>query len=308
VLRLMGDGSFDSDNLDLPVAPGYEKLFARELMNCLHRAKKDWNICELNTLPRDSPAGQALFQLALANGCIGFERELPAAAISLPRAWEQYLQQLSAEDQKNLARYKRRLEKRFQVTVRRCAREQELSRFLEALFRLHQAHWVRAGEVGTFASEARRNFYYDLSRALLARGCLELWALELDGEIVSVQFGFRYRDKVFQLQEGYDPGHSSDRVGTILRAYVLQQIIADGVRVYDFLGGKLGYKARWGAKVIYYRDLQFARRLSLGGAILWSGSTLRTGKNWLRARLPRSAWAVLHHSHVALRNELSRQT
>src|SRR5215469_1274348 len=56
VLRLMGDGSFDSDNLDMPVLPGFESLFADSVLRQLKIIGAEWDVCELNTLPPSSPA------------------------------------------------------------------------------------------------------------------------------------------------------------------------------------------------------------------------------------------------------------
>jgi hypothetical protein len=60
VLRLMGDGSGDSDNLDLPVRSGYEEAFVRGFLDWLDAHAQLWDICELNTLPTNSPAGNRL--------------------------------------------------------------------------------------------------------------------------------------------------------------------------------------------------------------------------------------------------------
>ena len=307
VLRLMGDGSGDSDNLDLLVRPGFEQIVARALLNQLRRQKTSWDICQLNTLPPNSSLAGGLFTLAAQHGWVGFEYRRAASAIHLPATWDEYLQKLSSEDQKNLTRYRRRLEKRYQVNIYRCSQESELPRVLDAMFRLHQARWQGAGELGSFGSEARRNFYYQLSRELLSRRSLELWVLELNGEITSAQYAFRFNHSVFQLQEGNDPARSSDRVGFILRGHVLKELIGEGVRVYDFLGGEPGYKARWGATLSHYRDLHFAPRFSYGGAVLWCTHNAASAKKWLRVHLPSPAWTTLHKLNLALRRQPSGQ-
>src|SRR5207253_10658183 len=117
-------------------------------------------------------------------------------------------------------------------------------------------------------SEGRRRFCYDLSRLLLGRSSLELWALELSGRIAAVQYAFRYGKTVFQLQEGFGPERSSDRVGFVLRGHVMKQLIEEGVRKYDFLAGEPGYKARWSAQAGHYVNYYFARPFSLGSAYL----------------------------------------
>ena len=301
-LRLMGDGSKDSDNLDLPVKPGFEEQFAASLLRFLDSERASWDFAELNTMPPLSP-GALAFRRALAREkWLVVAKQRPASAISLPDTWPEYVKRLSSEDQKNLVRYARRLEKRYTVRIYRCDDENQLSSCLNALFTHHQARWNASGESGSFGVPERRSFYFDLSRSLLAEKRLELWVMELDGTIAAVQFAFRYGRNVFQLQEGNDPSHASDRVGFILRGRVLQQLIADGIQTYDFLGGSLGYKALWGAQAGTYTDLQFARPWTAGKAYLQILQNAEQSKNWLRRTLPQSAWRVLHKVNLQVRS------
>ncbi|MGB0103089.1 MAG: GNAT family N-acetyltransferase [Candidatus Sulfotelmatobacter sp.] len=303
VLRFMGDGSGDSDNLDLPVRPGFERPFAESVFQYLQEEKRQWDVCELNTLPVDSPVARAIGELAGFKNWTCVEHFSKSSAITLPDAWEEYIEKLSSEDRKNLVRYRRRLTKRYSTRIYRCARETDLPVCLDALFRLHQGRWHSAGEPGSFSSPERRNFYQQLSRSLLSRGWLELWVLELDGEIAAVQFAFRYRETVFQLQEGYDHSRTSDRAGYVLRGEVLKQLISDKVRRYDFLGGEDAYKTRWAAETGCYRNLCFARPLTAASALLRIADRAARGKNWLRTRLPSSAWNLLHLANMSIRGK-----
>jgi CelD/BcsL family acetyltransferase involved in cellulose biosynthesis len=300
LLRLMGDGSHDSDNLDLPVRCGWEEMMVDGLLSYLRR-HKSWDVAEFNTVPPNSPVLGELIQKLRGSGWTISRRERAASAISLPNSFNTYFQQLSSEDRKNLGRYTRRLERRYQTRIYRCIEQADLPRCLEALFRLHQGRWQAAGEPGTFASEERRHFYYDLSPALLARGWLQFWVLELDDTIAAVQYGFRYKDTVFHLQEGFDNTRSSDRLGFILRGRVIEQLIADGVQKYDFLGGEPGYKARWLAQAGYYTHVHFARPHSVGSVYLRGVVGAKAGKNWLREHLPNSAWGLLHKLSLRVR-------
>jgi len=307
-IRLMGDGSGDSDSLDMPLRPGWGERFAGALLHYLEEQKSVWDFCELNTLPAESPAADSLLRHLQKLGWTALQHQRVASAIPLPDNWETYLQQLSSEDQKNLGRYTRRLEKRYQTRMYRCAQESELPAVLEALFQLHQARWQAAGEPGSFESEERRRFYYELSRLLLARGRLELWVLELNGTIAAVQYAFRHGSTVFQLQEGFDSERSSDRVGFVLRGHVMKQLIEEGVQKYDFLAGEPGYKLRWSAQTGHYVNYHFARRFSLGSAYLRGVHHAKQGKEWLRAQLPKGAWDLLHRVNVGIRGKPSVQS
>ncbi len=302
VLRLMGDGSGDSDNLDLPVRPGFEKVFAEYILDYLMRHKRSWDVCLFETLPEDSLVSSQMQAILGSSRWKLFQYSSNSSAVLLPQTWEMYTQSLTSEDRNNLVRYTRRLQKRYRTRIHRCTCPDELHIFLEALFRLHQGRWQSGGQPGSFSSSERRDFYARLSSCLLARKWLELWALELDGEIAAVQFAFRYGDRVFQLQEGYDHKRNTDRPGFVLRGEVLKQLISEKVRMYDFLGGEDPYKVRWGARAGCYSQLHFAPTFSVGALCLELLDKASKSKQWLRKKTPSSLWRTLHRVNLRLRN------
>jgi CelD/BcsL family acetyltransferase involved in cellulose biosynthesis len=298
VLGLWGDGSGDSDNLDIPVRPGYEAQVTAALVEFLQDESGRRDVCEFNTMPSDSAIAGCLRQ-RLSNRGRTYCGYQTSAAIALPETWQEYLAQLSAKERGKIAYYQNRLLKKYNVRFDRCAGE-EIPRRLESLFALHGRRWRLAGERGSFELEARRQFYRELAAALVARDRLEFWLLELDGKAVAAQFGFRHGETVFQLQEGFDPAYSGDSVGYVLRAHVIEQLISRGVRRYDFLAGESPSKARWGARTGQYVSLQFARPYSVGGAYLRMMHGAADGKEWLRGHLPGNAWQALHALNVKM--------
>jgi CelD/BcsL family acetyltransferase involved in cellulose biosynthesis len=294
-LRLVGDGSEDSDNLDWIVRRGYENSCACAFLSWLEK-EPDWDICELNTLPNDSSALSRLTLQLQDRGWAFRTLSRPWTAIPLPETWETYRGQISKNLKTKINYYTGRIKKRFEVSFSKCTSQQELRERLETLFELHQKRWVERGGLGTFSSSERRQLYYEMAASFLARGWLEFWILKLDERPVAAQFGFRYRDVVYSLQEGFDTAYSEDRVGHLLRAHVLKTLIGEGVRRYDFLGGKDPSKDRWGAKLGNYVDIHFARPYTRGSVYLGFDQAARSAKVWLRSNLPAPAFRALRQA------------
>ncbi|HEV2418685.1 MAG TPA: GNAT family N-acetyltransferase [Terriglobia bacterium] len=301
VLRLLGDGSGDSDNLDFPVRVGCEDVFAATFLNYLKSRAKDWDLCEMNTLPSHSPAGKALAKHLKEGRWVSYVHPRAWSVVDLPDTWEEYLKKLSAKERGKVGYYSRRLEKKYRVRFYKCTEEACLPQCLDILFKLHHERWRQAGEAGSFSSAARRQFYLEMGREFLRRGWLEFFLLDINGTPVAAQFGFRYDTTVFALQEGRDPAYSLDAVGYVLRARALKEFIADGLRRYDFLAGDDEYKARWGTCVGKYLDIHFARPLTRGSVYLRSVHRRTAGKEWLRAKLPQTVWSVLHQINTRVR-------
>jgi CelD/BcsL family acetyltransferase involved in cellulose biosynthesis len=294
VLRLLGDGSGDSDNLDFPVRAGYEDQIARMLLDYLAKESKLWDCCELNTMPAGSAVGKCLESQLGARAWITYRHQNSGSVVSIGKTWESYLSQLSAKERGKIAYRRKLLEKKYRVRIYKCENQDRVSDCLTILFNLHQKRWQNVGEPGSFSSAARRQFYGELASLLVDRGWLQFWFLALDDQPVAAQFGFQFGSTVFSLQEGYDPQYSAESVGYVLRAHVIRQLISEGVRRYDFLAGEGSTKSRWGAQASIYVNLHFARPRTAGSLYLQLTNGASAGKEWLRCHLPRNLWQVLH--------------
>ncbi len=298
-LRFVGDGTGDSDNLDLIVRPGFERACAQGLVSWL-KHHKHWDVCFLNTIPRNSRAAAALVrELKRVHWPYDIESS-PNSAIPLPDSWLLYVESLSPSFRPLVTRYPGRLAQRYQLRIHRCENPDDLSRKLEILFSLHKKRWNLVNQPGSFGSRERRDFYFEMGQSFLRKGWLEFWLMDLNGVPAAAQYCFRYRDVVYILQEGFDPKFAVDKPGYALRAAMLKHFIETGVKRYDFLGGLAAHKHNWGAKPGAYLNLRFARPGSAGSLYLFHTNSMAKSKEWLRVHLPKSAWNVLHRIKIHL--------
>jgi CelD/BcsL family acetyltransferase involved in cellulose biosynthesis len=290
-LRLLGDGPLDPDHLDLIFRAGYEDECTQTLLDWL-AASAQWDVCELNGLPLDSRTRLLRMRLE-QRGWMQASYQRSRSAITFPPSWDLYLKQLSHEYAYSISRYTRRLHRRYTVRMFRCMHDDELPRYLELLFDLHQKRWTALGQPGNFASPNQRQFYTQVSRALLRRGWLEFWLLELDGQVAAAELAVRYGDDVIQLQTGFDLAYYADRVGRVLKSRTLQHFIAEGAKRYDFLSGDDAHKRSWGAQVGSYTDLHFANPQARGALFLHLEQGARSARAWLRRHASPAAYSAL---------------
>jgi CelD/BcsL family acetyltransferase involved in cellulose biosynthesis len=286
LLRLIGDGTPDADNLDIPVRPDHAAPFSNAVLDWLGGTAEQWDICQLRTLPPDSLVGNCINELARARAWNSQISTRPGAVIELPETWAEYVKMLSAKERGKIGLRLRRLEKKYKVDIQRCTQLSDLDDWLMLLFDLHGKHWEQRDLSGTLCVPERRAFFRALASSLLTNDTLEFWRLKLNGTTVAAQFGFRYSNAVFSLQEGFDPAYSSDSPGYVLRSQVLKALIERGIRRYDFLAGTNDSKMRWGAKESTYIDIEFARPATKGSAYLHLNRAVRESRQWLKAHLP----------------------
>jgi peptidoglycan/xylan/chitin deacetylase (PgdA/CDA1 family) len=190
-----------------------------------------------------------LKEMAESRGMHWGETEVPCATVRLPQTWEDYQQTLQPRFRTKIRSVLRNLEGRPEVQFRFCDDPQELERLLPVLFDLHARRWAREGKPGVFGWDRKRDFYFELSRLLLDRKWLRLSWLEWKGQVLACQYGFAYEGTYSQLQEGYEPEAEHWSLGIGLRAWSIRELLREGMREYDFLGGVNRHKTDWGAEV-----------------------------------------------------------
>jgi len=258
VLALLGDGSSDSDYLDWISRKGEEEVVNDAVMNFLAKYCENWDLIILNEIPETSPHIPLFRQLTRQKGWYFDEAEVPCAYVNLPSDWEAYLRSLKPRMRTKVRSLTKQLEQNHKVWFDWCDKPDQLKPRLESLFELHKERWQQNGEHGVFVSQAKRKFYQEMSSLFLSRGWLRFYSLTVDNRYAAHQFCFEYQNRMFLLQEGYDPECAQHAVGNVLRAYVFRDAIDRRISVYDFLGGVTPHKLSWGS------DVKKSIRMSVG--------------------------------------------
>ena len=189
----------------------------------------------------------------------------PCLAVALPPTWEAYVTQLG-KLRRNLGYYRRLLERRYGAVELRLATSEELPKVMEALFDLHQRRWQRRQLPGHFGSPRLQAFHRQVADRFQARGWLRLYLACVEGRIIGVEYGFRFRDRYASYLGGFDPAWQHYRVGTLLIGAAIRQAIAEGCPIFDWLRGPEPHKVAWGATTAWVNArVQLRRRVSLRG-------------------------------------------
>jgi CelD/BcsL family acetyltransferase involved in cellulose biosynthesis len=249
-LALLGDGSGDSDYLDWISKNGEEEVVTKAVIDFLSQNCREWDLLLLNEMSDIvSPHLPLLRKLSGQIGWYWEEEEVPCTYVELPSDWEEYLRSLKPRMRNKVRSLTKQLEKSFRVGFDYCQQAEELKPRLKSLFDLHTRRWHSVGQEGVFGSPAKRRFYHEISSLFLTRGWLRFYSLAVDDVYVAHQFCFEYQNKMFLLQEGFDPNWDKYGIGNVLRAYVFRDCIERQIALYDFLRGVTPHKLSWGGEV-----------------------------------------------------------
>jgi peptidoglycan/xylan/chitin deacetylase (PgdA/CDA1 family)/CelD/BcsL family acetyltransferase involved in cellulose biosynthesis len=248
-LRLIGDGSHDSDYLDCFARRGVEPKALRVFTEFLTERRDRWDWLDLHGPTMGSPTLDGFLGLARERGWEVAQETIPCATLKLPRDWNDLVGQLKPRFRTKVRSCLSFFEQRLGARPEECSPTTELEMWLGQLFDLHTRRWQAKAQPGVFRDPAKRDFYRRISQAALERGWLAFHRLNWGERTLALQYGFRYSNRFYLLQEGYDPSFENLRPGLALRAYLMRHWIEAGCEAYDFLAGAAPSKLEWGAQV-----------------------------------------------------------
>jgi peptidoglycan/xylan/chitin deacetylase (PgdA/CDA1 family)/CelD/BcsL family acetyltransferase involved in cellulose biosynthesis len=291
-LRLIGDGSDDSDYLDCIARRGREQDVIVEFVQYLESHVNRWDCLEIHGTPKSSSSLEQLIQLARLRSWRLSQRSIPCATLTLPHDWNDYLRLLKPRFRTKVRSTLSYFEDKVRATVAECRNAGEVQRWLPILFDMHTRRWQTKGRRGVFRENAKQNFYRDISQATLGKGWLAFYRLDWGNRPLAMQYGFVYDNRFFLLQEGYDPDFAALRPGLALRSWLLRHWIKTGLSQYDFLAGAAPYKLEWGAKVTQSLCLTIARSRPVAWVSFEQDRAAERAKDAIKSVIPDSilAW------------------
>jgi CelD/BcsL family acetyltransferase involved in cellulose biosynthesis len=208
----------------------------------LKEVPEKWDCIELTDVPQDSICLPSLRKVSDEIEAIEDCPYLP-----LPSSFEAFMESLSYKKRKYVRRGLRKLESSFNVELTDCSQTESYIDGMHALFELHQKTWAAVGQKGVLCDSAVREFHLELAEAFSQKGWLCLHTLKLSDAPVAVEYGFRYGSKYYAYLPGLDPKYREYSAGNMLFIKIIEKLIKDNVKIYDFLRGSEAYKHYWNA-------------------------------------------------------------
>ncbi len=232
-----------ADFLDLVALPGREAEVAAGVLDYL--AERPWDLVDLRNLRQDSLILTHLVPEARRRGyLVDVEQEDVSPYVRLPATWDDYLAGLSKKDRHELRRKLRRLHSCGQVRWYAATDPERREADVADFVKLHRlSDEAKAG----FMTHEMEGWFRAIVEHFAPSGLLKLYFLELDGMRLASAICFDYRNQILLYNSGYDPEYARLSAGLALKAYCIEDAVAAGREVFDFLQGGESYKHDLGA-------------------------------------------------------------
>lgn len=159
-----------------------------------------------------------------------------------PGGSEQWLASLYGKHRRDLAKYRRDIQKAGGVWVDTDSADPEL---LDACFQLHRARLQDKGKQSAYFVATVESFLRALAELTAGKG-LRLSLLRREGRYIAACLSFVHRRRFEAFVSGWDRAHARLDLG---RQVLYHQLLAElprGLDEIDFLGGDLAYKREFG--------------------------------------------------------------
>ena len=243
LLRLVGSGAdTHPDDLGPVIAAEREDEIARKLaVAALCIGEVD--VIALSDIDPRSRFPAALEKAAADFGCDSLATPCERIAyVDLPTSWAGYLASLKSDHRRLIRNARQKAAASHEVRFFVWDDAAKLDRAVDRLVELHRARWSASGGSESFSSAQYIDFHRRIIKACFAREWLRLYCLELDGEIAAITYCYRFRNRVYLMQAGFDPAKAKANPGRVLLGYALEHAIGEGNLVFDFLRGEHRYK------------------------------------------------------------------
>ncbi|MBV9811257.1 MAG: GNAT family N-acetyltransferase [Acetobacteraceae bacterium] len=201
----------------------------------------------------------------------------PSPRADLSRDGGSFLQSVSANTRYQIRRSNRTYAASGCLALTRAGSPSEAREFLDGLIALHEATWTRRRGRGAFANPSFDAFHRALVERGLARNEIDLLRIAAGKQVIGYLYNFRYRDRVYAYQSGfdYDGIASQHKPGLTSHALAIEHYRTLGITSYDFLAGGDRYKLSLANAQETLAWLQAAPRRSLRGRVRMLDDNLR---------------------------------
>lgn len=258
-----------SDRVDILCRPGREREAAQALRRALGTATPHPDLIAFEAVSLNSP-----WPHLLASGLQGHMRfsryrnsvypaPVTMLAADTPEAW---LAERSSNFRGQMGRLRRRLERKG-GSVRHISDPAETQIALSALLALHAGRWEGRGESKLLGPGVEQL----IREAAVALGPerLRLWAVEVEGKLISVQLFLAAGGEIKYWNGGWSEEHADLKPSMLTILAALQDGIVRGERRLDLGAGTHAYKLRFASD----QD-----------ALSWGGLVVRN-RRWPRTKI-----------------------
>jgi len=244
-IALLGSSHVGSDYLDLILEKGYERESMMRILNYLNAGSGEWDAIYFNTISAASSSVQIIEDHFKHNSYSIIKKHSNCPYILLPVSFTLFMNSLSSNMRYNINRKRSRFEKDLKGEFIVIKEKNELNNSIEELIRLNMSRTGMKNIYSPFSDKHFTQFHKEFIMSVFDRGWVKLCFLKIRSELIACIYIFRYGNKYYYYQSGFNTKWEKLSPGFLLFSYSIENAISDGMYEFDFLQGAEDYKFNW---------------------------------------------------------------
>lgn len=278
---------------DLLIA-GYDPDLLSAWLRALLDYRPAWDLLQISRLLEEGALGRALAgSIDRCGQSYRLVPQQPSYFLALPPSYEDYLGARSAKFRSHLKRAEKKLAATARCELQICGNAGFDAAYAE-LIDIETDSWKHANGTAISAVPHQSGFYRDLAASALAAGSLHLSFLRLDGRAVAYNLGIIENGCYYYLKTSFRAACATLQVATVARAWLIRQLIGDGLTQFDFPAEPYEWERQWTDDLRWHRSLMLFNRTA-------NAALLRLVMRAREVLRPRAARELVHSEARALK-------
>lgn len=235
------------------------------LLEVCRKQVRTWDVMRFTRVLEGSALDRALAG-ALPQSGLGarFRLEPPSFFLPLPDTFDEYLRARSGKFRNYLWRMEKGLQTGGQVRFIKISAPEVFSQAYEDLLNVEKASWKHGHGTAISAVSHQMGFYYDMAKGALNAGRLHLTFLQLDHLPIAYNLGLVSHGRYHYLKTSFHEAYRRRGVATISRARLVQMLIEEGIKEFDFPGEPYKWEAQWTKELRWHRSVVVYNKTVMG--------------------------------------------
>ena len=182
-------------------------------------------------------------------------KEEPSFFLNLDGDFNDYLKKRSGNFRYNLNRKEKKMKALGKVKYKRNEDFQNVADAYNSLLYIEENSWKQKHGTAITAVKKQSEFYRELCESTFKNGWLHLRFLFLNNEPVAYNLGLVKHKRYYLLKLSYNEKFKRVSPATVLMAWVLKDLIQEGIKEYDFAGEPYEYERQWTDELQWHKSL-----------------------------------------------------
>lgn len=181
--------------------------------------------------------------------------EQPSFFLTLDSSFDNYLSKRSGKFRNYLKRMQKKLSASGQLRFVKMNNSRNYADFYKDLLSVEQRSWKHDHGTAISAVARQTGFYNDFCREALNYKRLHVLFLYLDDTPIAYDMGYIHRDQYYYLKTSFDDRFKPSSPASVLRAKLIEELITDGIKYFDFPGEPYSWERQWTNEIRWHKSL-----------------------------------------------------